>query len=82
MCIILYADHGIIFSWNEALPKFRDIVQSNRKGLFLATLPYKVGIASGVIAGIASIPMVFEINTVLWFNTYAVTTGELRMLLS
>jgi hypothetical protein len=52
------------------------MVTSNRNGMFLATLPYKIGIVSAVGAGIISIPMIFEYNTVLWFNELYVTTGK------
>jgi len=44
-------------------------------GLFIATLPYKVAIASAVSVGFLSIPLIFEVNTVLWFNEAFVTTG-------
>lgn len=50
------------------------MVASNRSGLFLATLPYKIGIASALIAGFGSLPMIFEYNTVLWFNEIYVTS--------
>jgi hypothetical protein len=49
-------------------PEFAKIVACNREGLFLNTLPYKLGIASALVMGFASIPMIFELNTVLWFN--------------
>lgn len=61
-------------SWNDAQPIFEKIVASNRRGLFLATLPYKIGIASSVIAGVVSIPMIFDLNVVLWFNELYVTS--------
>lgn len=61
-------------SWSEANDKFAEIVQCNREGLFLATLPYKVGIASSLILGFGSIPMIFELETALWFNEAYVTT--------
>lgn len=44
-------------------------------GLFVATLPYKIAIASAVSVGVLSIPLIFEVNTVLWFNEAFVTTG-------
>ena len=54
--------------WTEANKIFDGIIQSNRRGLFLTTLPYKVGIVTAVTAAVVSIPMCFEINTVLAFN--------------
>jgi hypothetical protein len=53
-----------------------EIVEENRKGLFMATLPYKVGILTAVSVGILSFPMIFEYNTVLWFNEIYVTSGN------
>eukprot|EP00009_Paramoeba_aestuarina_P003216 CAMPEP_0201514134 /NCGR_PEP_ID=MMETSP0161_2-20130828/6041_1 /ASSEMBLY_ACC=CAM_ASM_000251 /TAXON_ID=180227 /ORGANISM="Neoparamoeba aestuarina, Strain SoJaBio B1-5/56/2" /LENGTH=178 /DNA_ID=CAMNT_0047910593 /DNA_START=297 /DNA_END=833 /DNA_ORIENTATION=+ len=40
----------------------------------VVTAPYKVGIASAITAGFASIPLVFDLNTALWFNKDYVTT--------
>jgi len=60
--------------WRAAQPAFLKIIASNRAGLFVATLPYKIGIFSAVFAGFASFPMIFEINTVMWFNELYVTT--------
>eukprot|EP00600_Ochromonadales_sp_CCMP1393_P009992 CAMPEP_0174954186 /NCGR_PEP_ID=MMETSP0004_2-20121128/283_1 /TAXON_ID=420556 /ORGANISM="Ochromonas sp., Strain CCMP1393" /LENGTH=216 /DNA_ID=CAMNT_0016201969 /DNA_START=74 /DNA_END=724 /DNA_ORIENTATION=- len=61
-------------SWEEAEDKFITIVDANRKGLFMATLPYKIGIFTAVSVGILSIPLIFEYNSVLWFNEAFVTT--------
>lgn len=43
----------------------------------MATLPYKLGIVTAVTVATVSIPMIFEINTVLWFNELYVTSGKL-----
>ena len=61
-------------SWDDARPIFLEMVRENRKGLFMITLPYKVGVASAVVAGVISLPMVFDYNTVLWFNEFYVTS--------
>jgi hypothetical protein len=61
-------------SWKEAEETFLKIVESNRKHLFISTLPYKFGIFVSVSAGLASIPLIFELNTVLLFNEMFVTT--------
>ena len=42
--------------------------------MWLATFPYKVGLLTSVVAAVASVPMVFELNTVMWFNELYVTT--------
>eukprot|EP00599_Poterioochromonas_sp_BG-1_P009383 CAMPEP_0173152664 /NCGR_PEP_ID=MMETSP1105-20130129/12377_1 /TAXON_ID=2985 /ORGANISM="Ochromonas sp., Strain BG-1" /LENGTH=176 /DNA_ID=CAMNT_0014068407 /DNA_START=241 /DNA_END=771 /DNA_ORIENTATION=- len=60
-------------SWKDAEPIFQKMVTSNRRGLFLYTLPYKIGIASALVAAFGSIPLIFEIDTVLWFNEFYVT---------
>jgi hypothetical protein len=64
--------------WADAEKIFLKILESNRKGLFLATLPYKIGITAALVAGFASIPMIFELNTVMWFNELYVTSGQPR----
>jgi hypothetical protein len=61
-------------NWEEAQPKFDEIVAANRKGLFVASLPYKFGISTALIMGFGSIPMIFELQTALWFNELYVTT--------
>jgi hypothetical protein len=49
------------------------MVSSNRRGLFIYSLPYKIGIVTAVSSALLSIPMIFDINTVLWFNELYVT---------
>lgn len=39
----------------------------------MLTLPYKIGILSAVLAGVVSLPMCFELNTVMYFNEHFVT---------
>ena len=60
-------------SWHDAQPKFNEIRRANKEGMWLATLPYKFGIMTGVTAAVVSIPLCFEINTVTWFNENFVT---------
>jgi hypothetical protein len=60
--------------WSAAHSVFLEMVRENRKGLGFATLPYKIGVLSAVTAGIASLPLVFDYNTVIWFNDAFVTT--------
>ena len=66
--------------WLEARVKFITIMRSNRKYLFLATLPYKLGILTSICAGLVSVPLIFHLDTVLLFNENFVTTGKLDML--
>ena len=49
---------------------------SNRQGLFVATLPYKLGIFTAVTSAIISVPLLFHLDTVLLFNESFVTTGK------
>ena len=61
--------------WVKARVKFLEIIQCNRQGLFIATLPYKLGIFTAITAGVVSIPLLFHLDTVLAFNERFVTTG-------
>jgi len=61
-------------TWADAQPRFREMMTANRQGMWLATFPYKVGLVTSVGAAILSVPMVFELNTVMWFNELYVTT--------
>lgn len=61
-------------TWDESQPIFLQMVEENRKGLFMITLPYKIGVVTAVTAGIVSLPMCFDINTVMWFNEVYVTS--------
>lgn len=58
----------------DATVTFQKIAIKNREGMALAALPYKLGIFVGVTAALGSIPMVFDLNTALWFNEFYVTT--------
>ena len=50
-----------------------EIEQAAKAGLAMARLPYRVGIAAALVAGFGSIPMCFDLHTVLWFNEQYVT---------
>jgi hypothetical protein len=63
-----------LVSWKDAQPRFNEMVSANRQGMWLATLPYKIGLITAVSAAACSIPMVFDLNTTLWFNEHFVTT--------
>jgi hypothetical protein len=62
-------------SWSEAEAVFIKMMKKNRANLFLATLPYKIGIVTAVSAGLLSFPFIFELNHVAWFNETFVTSG-------
>jgi len=61
-------------SWKDAQSILFQMMKSNRHGLFIATLPYKVGIFASVTAGLISFPMIFHLDTVMSFNELYVTT--------
>jgi hypothetical protein len=61
-------------AWEQAHGVFLEMVRENRKGISLVTLPYKVGVVTAVVAGFASLPLVFDYSTVMWFNEVYVTS--------
>lgn len=61
-------------TYDEACNTFDKIAAANREGMWMAALPYKIGIATGIICAFGSLPMVFDINTALPFNEAYVTT--------
>ena len=60
-------------SWDDAHLTLWKIDADNAKSMWFFTIPYTVGIATGVTAAVASIPMVFDLDTALWFNEHYVT---------
>lgn len=60
-------------SYEEASETFKQIALKNREGMWLLSLPYKIGIGVALTGAYVSIPMVFELNTVKWFNEAYVT---------
>jgi hypothetical protein len=61
-------------SWADAQLVLNKIDEDNAKGMWFATLPYKAGLVTAVGAAAISIPMVFHLDTALWFNEHYVTT--------
>ena len=61
-------------SWDEAQGQVQTITEANQSGMFLLTLPYKVGITGGFVVAAATIPLCFSLDTALWFNEAYVTT--------
>lgn len=50
--------------------------EENQRLLSLFKLPYKIGLFSAVTAGLVSIPLVFDLETAIWFNENFVTAEE------
>lgn len=61
-------------TYEKSSEKADEIAAANKKGMFLLSLPYQIGIAASLTAGFASIPLVFHLPTAEWFNIYYVTT--------
>jgi len=60
--------------YDEAMKVFEEIAKTNREGMFIHALPFYFGCGASVTLGYASIPLVFELRTVEWFNEKFVTT--------
>ena len=60
--------------WTEANGVGSKIRAVNLQGMFVARLPAKIGIVTGVISDIASVPLVFSEKLAGWFNREFVTT--------
>ena len=59
--------------YDEAMKVFKGIAKTNREGMFVAALPFYIGFGVSAIGGYASIPLVFDLGTVEWFNQHFVT---------
>lgn len=53
---------------------FEHIAEDNRRDMPLASLPFEIGFGAAFIGGLASIPLVFDLDTVAWFNERYVTS--------
>ena len=60
-------------SYPIAETKFAIIAEQNIKGYYMVALPYKIGIVTATALGIWSVPMIYHLPTVEWFNELAVT---------
>jgi hypothetical protein len=59
--------------YKTASKTFEKIAAKSREGMLRQTLPYQIGIACALTAAVGSIPMVFDVNTAMWFNHHYVT---------
>lgn len=59
--------------YDEAMKVFKEIAKTNREGMLQSSFPFYFGLGISGFAGYASIPLVFELNTVEWFNHNFVT---------
>ena len=59
--------------YDEACETFEKIAKKNREGTWLYAIPYICGIGLASGAAFAALPMVFDLNTTVWFNESYVT---------
>ena len=59
--------------YEDATTTLNEIEKKNRKNIIWAVLPYQIGIATALMAGIGAVPMVFNVDIALWFNHHFVT---------
>jgi len=60
-------------SWDDAQPKIKEIANATHQGISLAVFPFRAVIWGSLIAGFVSFPLVFHLDTALWFNDKFVT---------
>lgn len=60
--------------YEEAMKVFKEIAQTNRKGMSAFAFPFYFGLGISVTGAYASIPLVFNLQCVEWFNHNFVTT--------
>jgi len=63
-------------SWDQADEVLQEIKAFNRKNMTFFQFPYKIGIFVALASGIISLPLIFHLETVLWFNDTFVTFEE------
>ena len=59
--------------YDDAMKIFKKIAETNRRGMQIYALPFYTGFGAAFTGGILSVPLVFELNTVNWFNDKFVT---------
>lgn len=60
--------------YDVACDKVLEIAQENRKMMHWEYSPYHMGIFAALVSGGLSFPLIFDKQTVLWFNRHFVTT--------
>ena len=67
---IMAVDH---VNYQTATITFHKIAARARQGMVRQCLPYQIGIAGALLGAFGAIPMVFDVNTAMWFNETYVT---------
>lgn len=60
--------------YDEAMKVFEEIAKTNREGMQRDAAPFYIGLGASVGGAYASIPLVFQLDAVKWFNEKLVTT--------
>lgn len=60
--------------YDEAMKTFQKVAATNREGMIAAAIPFYLGFGAAFSAAFVSVPMVFDLSTVTWFNEHYVTT--------
>jgi hypothetical protein len=60
-------------SYDVACWRFLEIEEKNHKNMYLLALPFQIGVGGCLGAGLISIPLVFHLPTVEYFNEHYVT---------
>lgn len=59
--------------YDDAEKKCQEVDKKAQEGLFIASVPSQAGFFIAGVSGILCIPLVFDINSALWFNEHYVT---------
>jgi len=59
--------------YDDAVNVVLEMSKYNRKYMEIHYFPYKLGLGTAIVGGIASFPLVFDVNSVKWFNHKYVT---------
>lgn len=75
ICVHQYncSNNTIVLFLYKAMKTFEEIAANNRHFMWLASMPFKAGFLASFTGGIASIPLVFDLKSVEWFNEMYVT---------
>lgn len=60
--------------YDEAMKTFKKVAATNREGMVIMAIPFYLGFTAAFTGAFISIPMVFDLSTVTWFNEHYVTT--------
>lgn len=59
--------------YDNAMKVFKKVAETNRRGMQIYALPFYTGFGAAFTGGFLSLPLVFDLNTVDWFNARFVT---------